>query len=235
MTGALLGGSLREELRAKAEHAEDLAQCSVDERPAGGETRASRLARRRDWYRQLEDVVLDLVNALPAGTEDYEARQLFVFLTKLRRALDDDRAGADEGGEVRLACMQMRDVLRRLERRLDSALLDDPQQAARFVFEQLDLIGATELARLLGVSTKTVGAWRAGKPVRQRVERVKLVAQLVSLLRSSMTQTGVVMWFDNPSDRLAARSPLQLIDDDVRAAWEPLLSYARGGRAQLAV
>ena len=84
------------------------------------------------------------------------------------------------------------------------------------------------------MSTKTVGAWRAGGPVKQKVERVKLVAQLVAYLRYSMTQTGLLMWFGNEADALGGRSPLQLLDESVSTAWEPLVSYARGGRGQLA-
>jgi hypothetical protein len=56
----------------------------------------------------------------------------------------------------------------------------------------------------------------------------------VSYLRYSMTQTGLLLWFGNPADALAGRSPLELLDEDVRRAWEPLVAYARGGRAQLA-
>jgi hypothetical protein len=54
------------------------------------------------------------------------------------------------------------------------------------------------------------------KPVKQKVERVKLIAQLVSYLRHSMPQTGLLMWFDNAADALGERSPLQLLDDSVR-------------------
>jgi hypothetical protein len=61
-----------------------------------------------------------------------------------------------------------------------------------------------------------------------------LVAQLVWYLRYSMTATGLLLWFENPADQLGERSPLDLIDEDVAAAWAPLVAYARGGRGQLA-
>jgi transcriptional regulator with XRE-family HTH domain len=217
MTTALLDPTTRASLRSKAEVVEDLVEPGAD--------------RRRDWYRRVEDAVLDLVNALPAGTEDYEARQLFVFLTELRRAIDEETDSTDR---VQLAAMKMGDVVRRMDRRLEHAVLENPEGAARFVFEQMDAVGATELARLLGVSTKTIGAWRSGRPVKQKVERVKLVAQLVAYLRYTMTQSGLVMWFGNEADALGGRSPLELLDESVGAAWEPLVAYARGGRAQLA-
>src|SRR4051812_23915495 len=194
-------------LRSKAGKVEDLAEPPVD-------------------YRRVEDAVLDLANALPAGTEDYEAKQLFVFLTELRRAIDDQ-------ADVALAAMRMADVARRLERRLAHAGLENPEEAVRFVFAQLEPLTVTEIARLFGVSTKTVGAWRAGKPVRQRVERVLLVAQLVSYLRYGMTATGLRLWFENPADQLGGKTPLELLEDP-GTAWEPLVAYARGGRGQLA-
>jgi hypothetical protein len=233
MTTALLDPTTRESLRSKAELVEDLVERSVDERPSADEKLKAREERRWGWYHRVEDAVLDLTNALPAGTEDYEARQLFVFLTQLRRAIDEDPKTTDQAGRVRLAAMSMVDVARRMERRLQHSVLENPDEAARYVFAQLDSIGATDVARLLGVSTKTVGAWKAGKPVKQKAERVKLVAQLVSYLRYSMTQTGLLMWFDNAADTLGERSPLQLLDASVRTAWEPLVAYARGGRGQL--
>ena len=232
MTTALLDQGTRERLRSKAELVEELVERSVDEH--ADERLKARAERRRGWYGAVEDAVLDLTNSLPAGTEDYEARQLFVHLTELRRAIDEDAKAVDAAGRVQLAAMRMADVARRMDRRLAHAVLEDADEAARYVLVALESIGVTEVARLLGVSTKTVGAWKAGKPVKQRVERVKLVAQVVFYLRYSMTPTGLLMWFDNPADALRGRSPLELLDADVRAAWEPLVAYARGGRGQLA-
>src|SRR3954462_8810887 len=112
MTTALLDPTTRESLRSKAELVEGLVERSVDERPAVAEKLNSRRERRRDWYRRVEDAVLDLANTLPAGTEDYEARQLFVFLTQLRRAIDEDPKSTDKAGKVQLAAMRMADVAR---------------------------------------------------------------------------------------------------------------------------
>jgi hypothetical protein len=207
---ALLDEATRTDLRSKAERVEDLVERT-----------------RTVDYRKVGDAVLDLANALPAGTEDYEARQLFVFLTELRRAIESE-------GDTALAAMRMADVARRLERRLAHAVLEDPDEAARYVLTQLDALGVTALARLLGVSTKTIGAWKAGRPVKQKTERVLLVAQLVWYLRYSMTATGLKLWFENPADQLGQRSPLEWLEDDVAAAWKPLVAYARGGRGQLA-
>ena len=209
-SAALLDEATRTVLRSKAGRVEDLVERT-----------------RTVDYRKVEDAVLDLANALPAGTEDYESRQLFVFLTELRRAIESE-------GDTALAAMRMADVARRLERRLAHAVLEDPDEAARYVLTQLDGLGVTALSRLLGVSTKTVGAWKAGRPVKQKPERVMLVAQLVWYLRYSMTATGLKLWFENPADQLGERSPLDLLGEDVGAAWAPLVAYARGGRGQLA-
>jgi hypothetical protein len=229
-----LDEATRMSLREKAEVVESLVERSVDERPSADEKLDARRQRRWTWYRSVEDALLDLVNMLPAGTEDYEARQLFLYLTELRRAIDADSKVTDEAGQVQLAAAKIFDVLRRLARRLEHSRLENVDEAARFVLGALDGVPVGELAGLLGVSTKTIGVWRAGKPVRQNAERVKLIAQLCSYLRYSMTATGLLMWFENPADRLGGRSPLQLVDDGISAAWEPLVAYARGGRGQLA-
>jgi transcriptional regulator with XRE-family HTH domain len=234
MSTALLDPDTRESLRSHAGQVEDLVEWSVDEHPGPAEELDERLGRRREWYLGLEDSVRDLVDALPAGVEDFEARQLFMFLTSLRRALEADTTARDADGAVQLAAARVGDVARRMARRLEHAALEDADEAAGYVFEQLGSVGVSDLARVLGVSTKTVGAWRSGKPVRQKAERVKLVAQLVSYLRYSMTPTGLVMWFENEADLLDGRSPLGLIEESVSGAWEPLVSYARGGRGQLA-
>lgn len=220
MTAMMLETDIRESARSKVSVVAEL----VDE-PDG--------AAAASWYSEVEAAVLDLSAALPAGLEDFEARQLLRFMTELRQAIE--RAGpSDEKGEVRLAAARMGDVVRRMERRLEHASLEDPDEAARYLFENVGGLSAADLARVLGVSAKTVGNWKAGKPVKQKVDRVRLVAQLVSYLRYSMTPTGLLMWFDNPADQLKRKSPLQLMDGDVAKSWLPLVSYARGGRGQLA-
>ena len=189
---------------------------------------------RRRAYAVIEDGILDLSSALPQGTEDYDARKLFEFLVGLRRAIDADPDARDERGEVELHKLMMLDVLQRIERRLLHDELDDPRVAADFLFRTLERIPAGDLARLLGVSTKTVGAWRAGRPVTRNGERVVVLAQLVSYLRASLTPLGIVMWFDAPREQLAGRTPVELLGRGVAAAREPLVSLARGARGQLA-
>jgi hypothetical protein len=190
--------------------------------PAGASLR-----RLREWYGGVEDAVLDLSAALPQGTEDYDARKLFQFLIELRQAIET-RADVD------LAAMKMRDVVARIGRRLEHDALDDPDEAAQAIFRTLEGAGAGDLSRLLGVSTKTVGTWKAGGSVTRNASRVVLIAQLLTYLRASMTPKGLVMWFDAPRAQLGGRTPLKRLDEDEAAARHELVSLARGGRGQLA-
>jgi hypothetical protein len=198
------------------------------ERPA---TRAGREA----WFMRLEDAILALVRALPDGGEDYDAGRMFEFSVGLRRAIEAAPDGADPDGAIDLAALMVGDVVRRVGRRLEHDALDDPRAAADFVFATLPAAGAGDLGRLLGVSTKTVGVWRAGRPVTRNADRVVLVAQVLTHLRASMTPRGVVLWFDGPRAQLDGRTPLELLDGDgPAAAREPLTALARGLRGQLA-
>ncbi len=203
-------------LKHKAEQVEELVA------PAPAE-------QRWEWYQRLEDAVLDLSNALPQGTEDYDARKLFEFLVGVRRAI-----AAEASGEIEVGTMMMGDVASRIARRLEHDALDDPRAAADFVFATLRGVGVGELSRLLGVSTKTVNAWKAGGPVARRADRVVVLAQLLTHLRASMTPVGLVMWFDAPRHQLDGRTPLELLDESEAGARERLMALARGARGQLA-
>lgn len=186
------------------------------------------------WYRQVEDAVLDLSDALPQGTEDYDGRKLFEFMVALRRAIVADEGGADEAGEVDLARMRMGDVVHRIVRRLEHDELDDPRVAADAVFATLRGVPVGDVARILGVSTKTVGAWRSGKPVTRNALRVVVVAQLLTYLRASLTPLGLVLWFDAERDELGGRTPLEVLEGGGAGAREELVALARGLRGQLA-
>lgn len=225
-----------EPLRHKAEHVRELigpARTAPAPAPHAADVALAR-RRRRERYQLLEDAILDLSVALPQGTEDYDARKLFEFLVGLRRAIDADDGATDARGEIELHELMMRDVLARIERRLLHDELDDPRAAVDFVLATLARVPAGDLARLLGVSTKTVGAWRAGRPVTRNGERAVVLAQLLSYLRPSLTPLGIVMWFDAERDQLDGRTPLQLLERGVASAHAPLVALARGSRGQLA-
>ncbi len=223
-------------LRVKAERVEELVSPprSLLERRLIDTAQAATVRRRQEWYRGLEDAVLDLSDALPEGTEDYDARKLFEFLVELRRAIDVDVDATDERGEVELATMRMRDVVHRISRRLEHNQLDDPRTAATAVFSTMRGTGVGDLSRLLGVSTKTVNTWKAGGPVTRKAERVVVLSQLLTYLRASMTPVGLMMWFEAPRHQLDGRTPLEVLNEDEASARELLVSLARGARAQLA-
>jgi DNA-binding transcriptional regulator YiaG len=195
---------------------------------------ASGVECRWSWYQRLEDAMLDLSNSLPEGTSDYDARKLFEFLIALRRAITADSKATDERGKVELATMKMRDAVSRIGRELEHNILEDPQAAAKSVFTTLRNSGVSELARLLGVSTKTIKTWEAGGPVTRKTKRVVIVAQLLTDLRYSMTSVGLIMWFDAPRRQLGGRTPLDLLNENESSAQEMLISLARGARGQLA-
>ncbi len=188
-------------------------------------------------YQRLEDLVLDLSHDLPEGTQDYAGRKLFEYLVELRRALGMPGVASlasDEGrAAALLALIKMGDVLRRLERRLEHAQLEDGGQAARYVFRVLRDLPDADVAGLLGVSARTVGNWRRGGVVRHS-ERVVLVAQLLTYLEAAMTQRGLLLWFASPQDGLSGRSPCELLAGDLASARAQLVPLARGSRGQLA-
>lgn len=221
-----------EVLRTTTERLADLAGAveAILAEPVPGSTAA-----RLTWFTRLEDAMLALVRALPDGGEDYDAGRMFEFSVGLRRAIEAAPDGADPGGAIELAALMVGDVVRRVGRRLEHDALDEPRQAADFVFAALPSAGAGELGRLLGVSTKTVGAWRAGRPVTRNADRVVLAAQVLTHLRASMSPRGVLLWFDAPRAQLDGRTPLELLEQDgPAAAREPLTALARGLRGQLA-
>ncbi len=206
---------------------------SLDERTRGSGALPS-AERRAAWFRRVEDSVLDLSNSMPEGVEDYDVRKLLGFVVDLRRALESDPDARDRNGEVEIATMRVADVVKRVGRRLLHERLDDPQAAAAFVLETLGEVSVSEVAALLGVSTKTVGSWRQGSRVRNNTRRVIVIAQVLSYLRASMTATGIVMWFDAERDQLGGLTPLALLEQNEASAHATLIGLARATRGQLA-
>jgi hypothetical protein len=225
-----------EELREKAEQIEDLVTppASSEERIKDKRRRLNRVDRRGAWHRQVENAVLDLSNSMPEGVEDYDVRKLFELVVELRHLLDRDPDVLDADGSIELTTMRVADIARRLHRRLVREQMDDPQIAVKVVLDGLARVPVSDVARLVGVSTKTIRAWQRGSPVRQNAARVVLIAQLLSYLRSSMSAVGIIMWFDAERDQLGGRTPLQLLEQDEASAYSLLSNLARGARAQLA-
>lgn len=226
----MIDAPTQEALHEKAGHLEELVQEVASDSALGARASSDDASGMTVSYPTVEDAVLDLVNTLPEGTHDREAVQLFRCLTELRRAM----AGPGSSDRAELAAMRLADVVRRLERRIGEDSLDVPEEAFRFVARTLDRLDSADVAKLLGVSTRTLSTWRGGGAVQQNKDRVRLVAQLVARLRSSMTQTGLMMWFEDPADALDGFAPLDLLRARNRSSWARLMAYARGGSGQLA-
>ena len=225
-------------LREKVEQVEDLVTPpkSVEEKPPRpGSAKLGTPERRLEWHQRVQAAVLDLSITFPEGVEDYDVRKLLEYTLELGRLIEADEEAGDPSGEVELATMRAADVVRRIQRRLLRQHLDDPAAALEFIFGLFANVSVSEVARLLGVSTKTVASWKGGNPVRQTEKRRRavLLAQVITYLRDSMTPHGIVMWFDAERDQLGGRTPLEVLQRDSNAA-ELLISLARGSRGQLA-
>lgn len=109
-------------------------------------------------------------------------------------------------------------------------LVVDAGVALRVVGELLSKASAQEMATILGVSAKTLAAWRDGAEIRSsNAKRLVLVARCLLLLRATMTPTGLLMWFQAPVAQLDGRSPVEEMDRDPGAAGgERLLAFAAG-------
>lgn len=199
--------------------------------------------RRKNWVDQRKrlideilDCILDIANGMPEGVEDPGVVRMLSRAVELQRTAEGDTDGSDAQWRVRKAAKDLEDTVHLMERRLDRLRLDDPAEAATFVIKTLHSVETRRVAKLLGVSTKTVSQWRGGNvsAIKKAPERVVLVGQLVRYLQSTWTPHGIVAWFETPRERLADRSPLQLIDSGGAEAWERLRDLARGSRAQLA-
>jgi hypothetical protein len=106
----------------------------------------------------------------------------------------------------------------------------DSRQLARLLVAALPGVPRGDVADLLGVDVRTLQRWlREGEPIRSN-HRVRLVAQLVQIIKTGWTPAGVVAWFHRKRRELGGRPPAALLDDPGNE--RTLLRLARGGKAQ---
>jgi hypothetical protein len=198
--------------------------------------RQERVAERARVFGELRDAIVALAR-MPEVRAHKLVLALLLLLEDLRVATESDPDALDPEWRQREALMRMRVVVQEIVRQLDLAALDNPAVAARFVAETLDELPVGEVARLLGATTKSVANWRAGRvsQIKRNPSRIAVIAQLIYDLRNSMTQQGVVMWFDAPREQFGERTPRELLDANLADAAGKLFPLARGGRGQLDV
>lgn len=199
--------------------------------------------RRSDWVvkrarliEEIIDCILDIANGMPEGVEDPGVTRMLSRAVELQRAASGNPNGDDPDWEVRRAARNLKDTVHLMERRLSRLSLENPAEAASFVIEALRNVEALRVAKLLGVSPKTVSQWRGGKvsAIKKSPGRVVFVAQIVRYLQTTWTPHGILAWFETPRRQLGDKAPVQLIDSENAEAWEQLRELARGSRSQLA-
>jgi hypothetical protein len=194
------------------------------------------ITKRVQLIEEIIDCILDIANGMPEGVDDPGVTRMLSRAVELQRAAGNDPEGADPDWEVRRAARNLKDTVHVMERRLSRLNLEDPAEAASFVIKALQNVEVQRVAKLLGVSPKTISQWRGGKvsAIKKAPGRVVFVAQVIRYLQSTWTPHGILAWFETPRRRLAGKAPLQLIDSENAESWEQLRELARGSRSQLA-
>ncbi len=198
--------------------------------------RGAWVAERAQLIEEIIDCILDIANEMPEGVDDPGVARMLSRAVDLQRAASNDPEGTDSDWKVKQAARNLKDTIHLMERRLSRLGLEDPSEAAIFVIKALENVETQRVAKLLGVSPKTISQWRGGKvsEIKKAPGRVVFVAQLVRYLQSTWTPHGILAWFETPRRQLAGKAPLRLIDSENAEAWEQLRELARGSRSQLA-
>lgn len=194
------------------------------------------VAERTQLVEEIIDCILDIANGMPEGVDDPGVARMLSRAVDLQRAAGNDPDGTDSDWKVKQAARDLKDTVHMMERRLSRLSLEDPSEAAVFVIEALQNVNAQQVAKLLGVSPKTISQWRGGKvsEIKKAPGRVVFVAQIVRYLQSTWTPHGILAWFETTRQQLGGKAPLQLIDSENAETWEKLRELARGSRSQLA-
>lgn len=174
------------------------------------------------------DSVLHAEAPLTLGVDPYFSTQLFAGALRAMKALRHDDA-MEQRRDLRIALEQVRHALRDI---VDEHGVSEGMPLSD-VLETLVMtlrVPQSELARLLGISTRQVQRWLAGDvalPSGHEEARVRMVAQLVNQLRHVYTAQGVPAWFDYKGPGMMA-APVELLADPVN--FPALLAAARGAR-----
>ena len=157
-------------------------------------------------FGEVMDAILDLTAVVPDGIQDTDLKHLLKLTVEARDAVAaGDRVRALETNAY------CRLLLRRILEHSAVGALDDPATAFSAVEATLPAASTKDMARLLGVSEKTISTWRAGGTIERGAARVTTIAQICHHLRSTFTGTGILGWFDTSTRQLGKRTPLEAI------------------------
>jgi uncharacterized protein (DUF2384 family) len=157
-----------------------------------------------EWVAEFRGLLLDIVRATQTKEPLDAYDKLLLNTEAVRHLVRDAIDGHVRGGEDNVGAM--------IEQ----------------LIQWLPRVSQSELAQLMGVSTRQLQRWATSTADPTR--RAQLVARLVAVLRRSWTPEGVVAWFYRPRPSLGGRAPVDVLSD---ASYEQeLLLAVRQGRAQ---
>jgi uncharacterized protein (DUF2384 family) len=97
------------------------------------------------------------------------------------------------------------------------------------LYARLPDVPQHEVASLVGVDRRTLLRWRDSP--REPTDRLRVIAQLVAILRHNWENEGVVAWFHRPRRELDGKTPLKMLEQS-HIDEEVVISAARAGRSQ---
>lgn len=178
------------------------------------------------WVDEVVATVRALTASLPADVADRELSALTRRLVPLRAPARTSNLD-DVGVQAAMLLHMARELGRTLRRRE----LEDPAKARDLLLAGLGSLPDDDLARILGVTRRTLTSWRDGRVPTRNALRITTLATVVSALLGSYTSLGVKLWLQAPRPELDGKTTLDGLDDDPQDAWmrlAPTLRNLRG-------
>lgn len=181
-----------------------------------------------------------LAEAVLAHSERWEAVDPYVALRVHRAVIAaleavHDREAEGARDRLRLALERLRQGLVALAEIEPVGEERSSKEIAVWLAETTEVPQA-RLAELLGVSLRKLQRWlsptEGARPEGDDARRLRAVAQLVNVLRFTLTPAGAVEWLTWARDDLGGRRPIDILDDP--GALPELLSRAGAMRATVA-
>lgn len=198
----------------------------LDHEPAVDESLNERLATLSGRLKDLGDEL---------RPEDYDKDQvvaIFRALFAIRDLVDqaNGEPDLDTCNQLLINIERFRHIVRDALDEYVSGVSGDRGLVVRQLRDWLPNTSLAAIAALVGVDRRTLTRWQ--KQSDAPTPRLRLVAQLVAILRHNWTEAGIIAWFDRPRHDLNGRKPRALVGDPT--AEEDLLMAARSGRSQYA-